>query len=431
MNKIRITFISAAIIMIIIAVGLYYLHCDFYEIPKNRIALTDTYPEMPEDSLHQYINLPIDYTRPSSGLFRAFYQFSPNFYKSKNITFFLTDGQMELVTTKTDFHFFENVLRGSSYVLIGVRGHSPTLFPEVYKNEKVDYAIATKLYSSDFQVEDIEQVRLDLIKKGILGKDSKINIFGASGAGVLAQQYLSKYGKNINRVLLESTGAPDLSRQSGSKYSPNFEEFNPEGAKLLNEIIQQKRIDKQTICNILFQKGRTEKSPRTAQLEILTELKNGGNVWTYKFTPINNLSLLNYLLKSPKEIAARVRWFELIGSDLLNYNSKNETNLLYELSTKALSDLLQYYKSNKIPAKFFNINRHQFNGEVLLIKGTEDVVFSDEINRKIQQSYPNSKLLFFKDGHRMQNDTERYIHIRNTFLNEGFTSKNFIKLTNA
>ncbi|NOU17471.1 MAG: hypothetical protein HOO91_07930 [Bacteroidales bacterium] len=429
MNKAKKKLLSAVIILIIIAGVFYYLHYDFYKIPQSRIGLNEFYAEMPEDSFHHYINLPIDHNRLSQGFFRGFYLFSPNFFKSKNITFLLTDGQMELVSTETDFQFFENVLCGSSYVLIGVRGHSPTLFPEVYKNGKVDFELATILFNSDQQVEDIELVRLDLIKKGILGEEDKINVFGASGAGVLAQQYISKYGANVNRVILESTGAPDLAQQCGIKYSSNFEEFNPVGATILNDLLKQKSIDKQTICNILYQKGRTEKSPREAQLKMLKGLQNGGGLLKYKFKPVTNLSVLSYMIKSPKEIAARVRWVELVGYDLLNYDSQKEINLLYEFSTKAISDLLDYYKENKISAKTFDINRSNFKGEVLILKGTEDVVFSDKINLKIQQSYPNSKLLFFKDGHRMQNNVEKYILIRNSFLNEGFKSEKFIKLT--
>jgi pimeloyl-ACP methyl ester carboxylesterase len=421
--------IAVLVLLTVIAGVLVYLHDDFYKIPKSRIGLTESYAEMPEDRFHHYINLPIDHKQTASGNFRGFYQLSPNFYKSKNITFLLTDGQMELVSTKTDFQFFENVLRGSSYVLIGVRGHLPTLFPEVYKNGKVDYAMATKLFDSDQQVEDIELVRLDLIKKGILGKDDKINIFGASGAGILAQQYISKYGSKVNRVLLESTGAPDLSEQFGLKYSPNFNNYNPEAAKILDAILRQQSIDKQSLSNILYQIGRSEKSPKEAQIKLLEEIKNGGSLFSYKFKPITNLEVLNYMIKPPQEIAARVRWFELVGYDLLRYDSQKETNLLYEFSLKAISDLLEYHKNNNISAKKFHLKRSEFLGEVLILKGTEDVVFSDEINQKIQQSYPNSKLLFFKDGHKMLNDTEKYIHIRNTFLNQGFNSEEFIKLT--
>ena len=135
------------------------------------------------------------------------------------------------------------------------------------------------------------------------------------------------------------------------------------------------------------------------------------------------------MIKAPKEIAARVRWFELVGNELLKYNSQKETNLLYEFSEKALADLLDYHKKNKVPAKEFIINRSHFTGEVLIFKGTEDVVFSDEINHKIQQAYSNSKLLFFKDGHWMQNYKEKYILVRNSFLNKGFSSELFNKLT--
>jgi len=168
MSKTKKRLIVTFIILAIVAIILSYLHYDFYKIPKSRIGLNEEYPEMPQDSFHHYINLPIDHNQPSNGMFRGFYQLSPNFYKSKNITFLLTDGQMELVSSATDFQFFENVLHGKSYVLIGVRGHSPTLFPEVYKDGKVNYEKATKLFDSDQQVEDIELGRLDLIKKRFL-----------------------------------------------------------------------------------------------------------------------------------------------------------------------------------------------------------------------------------------------------------------------
>lgn len=425
MTKTKKRYLIAFIILILLVCGLWYLHCDFYKIPKTRIGLYETYKEMPEDSFHHYINLPIDHHQPAKGSFRGFYQLSPQFYKSANITFLLTDGQMELVSTKTDFQFFENVLKGASYVVMGVRGQSPLLFPEVYKEGKIDYATALQLLNSDQQVEDIELVRLDLIRKGVLGKDAKINIFGASGAGVLAQQYLSKYGSHVNRAILESTGAPDLSKQLGMRYSPDFAEFNPAGAKILDSLLVRKSIDKQSLSNILYQTGRSEKSPKEAQLNVLEKLKNGGSLFWYRFKPITNLAILNYMVKPPSEIMARVRWFELVGYDLMKYNSGKETNLLYELSSKTVSDLLEYHRKNNIQAKDFIINRSGFPGEVLILKGTEDVVFSNGINQKIQQAYPKAQLLFFKDGHRMQNNTEKYINLRNAFLSEGFNGDKF------
>lgn len=407
------------IICVVIAGIMTYAHFDFYAISKKRLALTETYPEMKEDSFHHYINFQIDYKDASRGQFRGFYLLSPYFYKSENITFLLTDGQMELVSTETDFTFFEGVLGQSSYVLIGVRGHSPTLLPEVYKNGDVDYDEAINLYNSDQQIEDIEQVRLDLIKKGILSKNSKINIYGASGAGILAQQYISKYGKNVHRVILESTGAPDLAKKLNLNYSPNFKDFNPKADRILSTLFKENQSDKSSLCYILYQQGRTEKSPKEAQLKTVEEIKKGGWMLKYKFKPMTNLTVLNYIVKSPQSISARIRWFELVGSDLIQYKGKKEVNLLYEFSSTAISDVLDFHKTKNILPKQFNINR-DFPGEVLILKGTEDVVFGDTINKEIQKSYANSQLLFFKDGHRMQKVKAKYMKIRIDFLNNGF-----------
>ncbi len=423
--------LSVIIIFLIVAGGLYYAHRSFYSVPQTRLALNENYPEMPEDDFHHYINLPIDHKDLSKGTFRGFYLFSPNFYKSKNITFLLTDGQMELVGLKTDFEFFEDVLKENSYVLIGVRGHSPTLFPEVFKNGRTDYDEALNLYDSDQQIEDIEMVRLDLLKKGWLKPEDKINVFGASGAGVLAQQYLSKYGANVSRVILESTGAPDLAKRANLKYSPDFKDFNPKAAQVLESLLNEKSVDKKTVCNILYQIGRTEKTPREAQLKLLENLQNGGSLWSYQFKPIMNLPVLNYIIKSPDELAARVRWFELVGYDLMRYDREKETNLLYEISGEAVSDLLDYHQNNNRSPKEFVIERNKFSGEVLILKGTADVVFSDAINIDIQKAYPNSKLLFCNDGHRMQNDKEHYQKIRTIFLEKGFDSAEFINLTKS
>lgn len=418
----------AIVIFLAIPAVLYFTHRSFYSVPSARLALNETYPEMPEDEFHHYIDLPLDHNDQSRGYFRGFYLFSPNFYKSKNITLLLTDGQMELVGLKTDFDFFEDVLKGNSYVLIGVRGHSPTLFSELFKDGEVNYDDALNLYGSDQQIEDIENVRLDLIKKGYLEPQDKINVFGASGAGILAQQYISKYGSRVNRVILESTGAPDLAKKANANFSPDLKDFNPQAATILDELLSNNSVDKKTVSNILYQLGRMENSPRDAQLRFLEDLRNGGHLWSYRLKPVMNLSLLNYIIKTPNELEARVRWFELVGSDLMKYNSEQETNLLYEISETAVSDLLEYHKNNNRSPKDWLIERSAFSGEVLILKGTQDVVFSDAINIDIQRSYPNSKLLFFNDGHRMQRDKNHYQQIRTSFLEKGFDSAEFMSV---
>jgi len=424
--KKRKRFLIVSVIILIILGAVVYTHLSFYGLPKGRLGLNKTYSKMKEDDFHHYVDFQLDYTNPSLGKFRGFYLLSPNFYKSENITFLLTDGQMELVSLQTDFNFFEGILGNSAYVLIGVRGHSPTFIPEVYNDGKIDYKKALKFYNSDQQVEDIEQVRLNLIKKGLLSSTSKINVFGASGAGILAQQYISKYGQYVNRVILESTGAPDLAIKNNLKYSPDYKLYNPAAYAVLAPYLEENPAEKASVCNILYQQGRTERSPREVQLQTVNDLINGGSLLKYTLKPITNLTVLNYMIKSPKSLAVRIRWFELVGHDLLKYDSSKRTNLLYELSLVAVSDVLEYHKVHNIPPKEFKIER-DFNGEVLLIKGTEDVVFGDDINIILQKAYPNAKIVFFEDGHRMQKDQIKYRAIRSQFLTNGFKGLQLMK----
>lgn len=197
---------------------------------------------MPADARHRYVNLPLDHGDSSSALYRAFYILSPSFTPKASAIFFLTDGQMELVGPNSNVSFFEEELPGLPWVVIGHRGHSPTLFPEVYRAGEVDLTRAMHLYGSAQRVEDIARVRLDMVTQGMLGPDGRIMIYAASGAGVLAQQYLQRHGEHVSRVLLTSTGAPDLARERGWDYARNFAEFDAAAASELADVTRTRGV---------------------------------------------------------------------------------------------------------------------------------------------------------------------------------------------
>lgn len=225
--------------------------------PTQRLGLGQHYRVMPPDERHHYLRLPLDHRDPGAGEFTAFYLLSPGFRRGTPVVFFLTDGQMQLVGLQPDFRFFDQVLGGGSYVLIGHRGHAPTLFPEVYDSRgALDYSRAMNLYGSAQQVDDIEAVRLDMQRQGYLPPDGRIDVFGASGAGVLAQQYLARHGQHVRRALLAVTGAPDLAAQHGWPYSPDFVAFHPEAARRLESLSERRALDLPSVANILYQTGR-------------------------------------------------------------------------------------------------------------------------------------------------------------------------------
>lgn len=399
-----------------------FVHAWLYAVPHEHLAAGDVYSQMPKGRFHQHITLPVDHDDLARGTFTSFYLLSPNYFEHKNdnATLLLTDGQMELVGTTTAFGFFNEVLGDAPYVLIAVRGHAPTFLPEIFPNGKIDYALAMKLYGSDQQVEDIEAVRLDMVRNGLLPKHGRINVFGASGAGVLAQQYVSKYASHVKRLILESTGAPDLALRAGLPFSPDFQDFNPEAARVLAPWLQRHPSAKARVANVLYQQGRSASEPRTAQLRTAQDLAKGGWLLKYELSPRSNLALLNYIVKTPKSLMARVRWFELVGTDLVRYDTRKRTNLLYEISSVAVSDLLDWHQRNHIAPKRFAIDR-SFPGETLIIKGTDDVVFGDAVNELLRDAYPNARLLYFPDGHRLQAGRGAYRAIRTGFLERGFT----------
>ncbi len=221
----------------------------YFLAPTERLALSDYYPEMPPDSSHIYIELPVDHQDSSLGSYKGFYLLSPGFTPKQDVIFYLTDGQQNKVNTQTDFKAFELKLPGMSYVVMGRRGSSPALFPEVYqKGGSVDYKRAMRLYGTEQQIEDIEKVRQDLEKKGLLPPDGKIMLYGTSGAGILIQEYLAKYGEHVSKVMLEATGAPDIAIDGeivniGSPFTEMMKQESPETLTKLEDLLSKGKLD--------------------------------------------------------------------------------------------------------------------------------------------------------------------------------------------
>lgn len=192
------------IIFILLMAGFcwaYFQYGSYLSVPKQRLDLAGYYPEMPPDSKHIYIELPIDHNRPELGNYKGFYLLSPNFTPQKEVIFYLTDGQQNKVSTTPDFKVFEEKLPGLSYIIMGRRGLYPALFPEVYTSRgTLDYQQAMNLYGTAQQIEDIEMVRQDLEQKGYLPPDGKIMLFGTSGAGILIQEYLAQHGDHVSQI---------------------------------------------------------------------------------------------------------------------------------------------------------------------------------------------------------------------------------------
>lgn len=390
--------------------------------PTTRLALDAAYPGLPPDAQRHYLNLPLDYTDAQSDQFRAFYLLSPHFNPNGPVVFFLTDGQMELVGPEPDYEFFAAQAPGVSYVLIGHRGHSPTLFPEVYPQGKLNLQQALKLYGSWQRVEDLERVRRELLAQKLLPPDGKIMLFGASGAGILAQQYLHRYGENVSRALLVTTGAPDLAQANGWTYARELADLNPSAASLLNELAQTRGTLEPSLAYLLFQLSREGQTGLAAQQRVLEGLRQNNplpyaSAW---LRPPLNWPLCRTLLNFPAADAAKVRMYELLGADLQRtaQTPPAQLPLLYVWAKEILAD----YLAAKPSLPDLQLDRQRFAGEVLVLAGLQDGVFAPAIGQAIAAAYPDGKFLAVRGGHRLELDASYQHELRKAFFQQGFHS---------
>jgi len=415
--------------MLLCGIAGAWVYAELMRVPTSRLSGEETYAEMPPDTRHHYVDLPLVYGEPERGSYRAFYILSPGFDPStKPVVFFVTDGQMELIGLRPDFAWFDHYLGGLSYVLIGHRGHTPTLFPEVFDSDgNLDHAAAMQLYGSHQQIEDIERIRVDMEGKRLLPPSGKIGMFGASGAGILVQQYAAKYGHNVERLALEVTGAPDLSRDNEQLFSPPLSDVCPRASASLSESRAWDDEPKRAFAYLLYQAAR--KSPRPCQelSEFIQELiDEDGEPNLLLASPEQNYSLAKLLLRSPGAAASKVRMFELLGHDLTRARwQEGDAHLLYSWSEEIVGDFLQSQREGKIQTFELAIDRGTYRGEVLVLTGAEDVVFSRENSRRLRQSYSNSLMLVLDGGHSQRAEPSLQRELRREFFKVGLEGEEF------
>ncbi|MBI5595315.1 MAG: hypothetical protein HY928_04415 [Elusimicrobia bacterium] len=373
----------------------------------------------------------MDHADPALGSFRGFYILSPGFRSGPAVVFFFTDGQMELVDASPDTAFFDEQLPGLPYVLIGHRGHSPTLFPEVYDHGRVNLRRAAGLYGSWQRVEDIERVRLDMLGKGLLPADGRIMVYGASGAGVLAQQYLHRYGRHVSRALLSVTGAPDIAARLGVGYARSFSELDPESARILDRLVAANAAEPDGLAYLLFKLGRAGLEGLALQRRVIGSLAKGNRALyrRLRLKPNLSLPLARFLLSSPLAEAAKVRMFELLGPDLRRRagDPRAEFSLLYQWAPGILAD----YLSSDIQPADIRVERRKFDGEVLVVSALQDVVFSPAVGLRISKEYRNAGFQGVRGGHRLTDDGGAHAAVRKAFFLHGLRSPELKLLLDA
>jgi hypothetical protein len=216
--------------------------------------------------------------------------------------------------------------------------------------------------------------------------------------------------------LLASTGAPDLAREQGWDYARRFAEFDSTSAADLGKVLRTRSVSPSSLTYLLFQLGRDGKEGRVAQRKVIRGLL-GHNpfpyVW-YRLHPRLSWFLSSIILDAPAADAAKVRMHELLGADLQRYGttSRPDASLMFVWT----ATLLQEYLAADVAVPELRIDRSRYQGEVLVISGLDDVVFSPEIGKAIANAYPHGRFLAVRGGHRLEQDRGYHGAIRTAFF---------------
>lgn len=140
--------------------------------------------------------------------------------------------------------------------------------------------------------------------------------------------------------------------------------------------------------------------------------------------PAYNFPLVNFIIGIPSEVEVKVRIYELVGADLHDYNptSLQEVNLMYEWTRIVIADFLKANNEGIIPVPYFNLNRSNYPGEVMVWSGTGDQDFNQQMANWISISYPNSKQAIFNDAHKRGKYDDYYLNFRKAFFVTGLNS---------
>jgi pimeloyl-ACP methyl ester carboxylesterase len=231
------------------------------------------YPQ--QDFYNRNIELPIDHEKPEEGLFTLYYQLSSNFDFNQPTIFFFQDsqqnygepGKVDELAQRYQFDESFNVVRyqhrGRKYSNIDTRN----------EDGSVNWKKVYRFLSSHQVVEDIERVRQDLFKEH---PDSKIFLYGRSGGGYLAQEYLARYSKNVERAFIRAAPNPVIMENLGfieSKHLLNaLNAVDPALHAKLKELLEGNTVPRLSLLWMLLRLGYGHQDPGPLQAAIINEL---------------------------------------------------------------------------------------------------------------------------------------------------------------
>lgn len=197
------------------------------------------------------VAVPFDHFGDRQETFDLYVEFGAPFDPAKPTVFALNDGQQFFIR-RGHVAEYQDRLFGDGINVIGIVGRG---YPGEYTALKAkvgapdsdpDWQAAWRLFRSAQWVEDIE-----LVRKNILGDDSKIMLWGRSGGGFLVHEYLAAHGEHASRAFTSAPAVTPMARFAGVHPDHFWAEIGASDAQAqarLLEVMQRPGTDRHSLA---------------------------------------------------------------------------------------------------------------------------------------------------------------------------------------
>jgi pimeloyl-ACP methyl ester carboxylesterase len=378
------------------------------------------------DSLTYFqLKVPVDYADTSSGFTTIYYESGAPFSEKKPTVFVIADAQ-QFYVRKGAISQLQNSLFDSTFNVIGIIGRNnnsdlKTLVTD--DSGTINWPEAGKVFSWQQYVNDIDAVR-----KKLLGERGKVSLYGQSGGGLLVHQYLSIYGRFVDRAFTGASVDYSLDSESGINHDRFWMETCEHDTTFATRVslLMESNLFPRELVAMLFQRQnffvQTE-SLFSERNKLLDHLLMNDTATINDYKSKYQISDILSFIDSPDGIPVKVRLFEFI-LPLLNDLKIEADKLQPDLENLYFSclPLINAYNENLIePVMIDHRPLHLVETEVFVLSGRWDHTADYRSQIALASTYRNHCLFMADDNHTFTSLKSKglYNKILITFLKYG------------
>jgi len=374
----------------------YFVFISLLFLTRTTIGQTDSVLDFP-------LRVPVDNSNPKSGFTTITYELGASFSPKKPTVFIIADAQ-QFYVKKGAIKQLQNSLFDSTFNVVGIisRNNNIDLKKSLTDTTgNVDWIKAYNIFCWQQYVNDIDAVR-----KKLLGKSGRILLYGQSGGGFLVHQYLSVYGKYVDRVFTGSAVNYFLDSESGINHDKFWEETTSQDSAFANKFSQLNQSDffSRYLIAMLFQRQNFFVKPDSLQYErekLLNLLLKNDTISIKNYIIDYQIKDIQSFYNSADGIPIKIILFEFILPLLRNFKVKPDTLRpnIENLYFSSLQLIEAYNKNQIIPKSMDFSGLHSLNTDIFILSGRWDHTADYRSQIALASVYKNHYLFIANDNH--------------------------------